>query len=923
MMLAAVLTALSLQGREAFRSELDGQYMYVYRNDRNAPEIIAYDKFTGMEFANLRDSIAGGFDTQVINTVDTVYNIPLGAIDSIAFHTQSNLYVDGVVVIEQPLSDYVYKSVDQRLYLQKSMPESLRPQKGQVLFTFGVRKRLPLGFAGRVKEISVSGDSLIYDCEEIDIDDVFERYSGYIRAPYADDADSLSVETPEVRTMATNNEYPHEPIIFEINDFVSDASISSGLNLTEFDRDILKKEQREDIEKGLREWEAGIGINNIRLEIYPKKVICDGPKFYLCKDSELFMVEMSGELEESVKIIGDISLNATLTTDIIKALTKGKSIKIANSPKKMNPIFKCLKTLSNYIFVDLNVYLGSGFIVGFETEFEQKLKYDISLGLFDLLSPYGLQRVLYKNYFENVPNFTFKPENIKCHYLFGEAKAGINIGLGIKIDIGKSEKSKSEEDKLEYRGGFSFSFNMNGMCPIGLDQNTIEDRNLLVYRGLRNNPALELDASYQFVPFSLKIGEWKFNPFETSSDLWNPFVRHNVPEFSSPVMSKDKLYSVILSDHLLYKHSVGIAVYDEESGEHEEWWYMKEDGYKNPDEWNRYEIDCSSLKPNHKYTIYPIMDQKLYWRLAIGDASSPIMANPVPMLCDIPLEVNMEAMPMTGGSKLLSDGRSALLSGSVTHFEYLSGVVAVLGFEVWKEGELSKQKVKAKYGEEFEQTLTGLALNSDYYYRAYLQIDDEKFYGETMKFRTEEVDFVDLGLSVKWCARNLGSEDETDPGYYYSWGADYSAKEFTWDSYFDNPYDASGEWQGCTKVTEDITGTQRDIASTYYGGSARMPSADEMNELITECNWEYKTVNEKPGYQVTGPNGNSIFLPCTGQYDGTELSNGDTYGGYWTGSIAETNTQSAKILYFYSSMMHSMSQSNRYIGRPIRPVCEY
>lgn len=40
-------------------------------------------------------------------------------------------------------------------------------------------------------------------------------------------------------------------------------------------------------------------------------------------------------------------------------------------------------------------------------------------------------------------------------------------------------------------------------------------------------------------------------------------------------------------------------------------------------------------------------------------------------------------------------------------------------------------------------------------------------YGETLTITTPAVPLVDLGLSVKWASKNMGSDTESDAGSYY------------------------------------------------------------------------------------------------------------------------------------------------------------
>lgn len=58
-----------------------------------------------------------------------------------------------------------------------------------------------------------------------------------------------------------------------------------------------------------------------------------------------------------------------------------------------------------------------------------------------------------------------------------------------------------------------------------------------------------------------------------------------------------------------------------------------------------------------------------------------------------------------------------------------------------------------------------------------------------------------------------------------------------------------------------------------------LPSKDQFNELINECNWEW----DENGYNVVGPNGNSIFLPAMGYHNGSGIKFDVGFCGfYWS-----------------------------------------
>ncbi|MBO7316636.1 MAG: VWA domain-containing protein [Paludibacteraceae bacterium] len=107
--------------------------------------------------------------------------------------------------------------------------------------------------------------------------------------------------------------------------------------------------------------------------------------------------------------------------------------------------------------------------------------------------------------------------------------------------------------------------------------------------------------------------------------------------------------------------------------------------------------------------------------------------------------------------------------------------------------------------------------------------------------------------------------------------------------------------------------------STIYvsENGSRMPTDDEFRELRDDCTWEWTTQNGVKGYKVTGPNGNSIFLPAAG-YRGC---NGFVYyegkeGKYWSSS---SGYPGADYLGFYSDVAY-MSSNYRYNGLSVRLV---
>jgi len=171
--------------------------------------------------------------------------------------------------------------------------------------------------------------------------------------------------------------------------------------------------------------------------------------------------------------------------------------------------------------------------------------------------------------------------------------------------------------------------------------------------------------------------------------------------------------------------------------------------------------------------------------------------------------------------------------------------------------------------------------------------------------------YVDLGLSVKWATCNVGATTPEGYGNYYAWGetttkSSYTSSNYTYSS---NP------------TTLPLSA---DAARVNWGGSWRMPTAAEQDELrnTNNCTWTWTTQNGVNGYKVTSKkNGNSIFLPAAGYRYSSNLYGAGSYGYYWSSSLSTSNSSYAYYLFFYSSGV-DWDGNYRYYGRCVRAVCE-
>ena len=174
-------------------------------------------------------------------------------------------------------------------------------------------------------------------------------------------------------------------------------------------------------------------------------------------------------------------------------------------------------------------------------------------------------------------------------------------------------------------------------------------------------------------------------------------------------------------------------------------------------------------------------------------------------------------------------------------------------------------------------------------------------------------EYVDLGLpsGLKWATCNVGASSPEEYGDYYAWGEVKTKSTY----HSDNS-------KTYRKSMSDISGNRTyDVARKKWGSSWRLPTEAEFQELLDKCKWQWTTQNGKRGYKVTGPNGNSIFLPAAGYRIGSSLYNVGDFGYYWSSTPYESSDDFARYLDVYSSNRY-VSWSGRSFGQSVRPVSE-
>ena len=174
---------------------------------------------------------------------------------------------------------------------------------------------------------------------------------------------------------------------------------------------------------------------------------------------------------------------------------------------------------------------------------------------------------------------------------------------------------------------------------------------------------------------------------------------------------------------------------------------------------------------------------------------------------------------------------------------------------------------------------------------------------------------VDLGLpsGTLWARYNVGATSETDYGDLFAWGATepYRLNGTT-------PIDNTGNYGSnyANKIQHDLYPNE-DAATVHWGKGWKMPTKAQFDELLANTTDEWTAISGINGRKFTASNGNYIFIPATGFFEGGTLGGRGSYGILWSRSFYSASN--AWVLSSHSSV-RSVGTNNRTNGFSVRAV---
>ena len=861
-----------------------GEAFYIYRNDgqfnaffRDEVDSIAYSHYD-LDSLYYDENV-----TQLVYTADSLYRIPLAAIDSVAFVQPETVYKEDVVQLSGNLFDYLISADGLTLTFDALLPIGLTPQMGDKLVTTDITDKLPCGFVGQVRQVSSTSEGVVVQCDSIGLGDAVTKFYGVYDIAVGDGG-ATRVRGPLKAQHSTS--YPYDlpfgrtqlPSI-DISAFVTEKNI--------FD---INYKNSLDI----------AFTPNIHIKV--TRVIDDNPFLTFTNHTNLLVVtdadvemdfDISGEASKDwkksflpkqdfiippgVPLYFDIGVKASLSGEIATSFSVNSHV----------------HQVTDITYFDVSLLPVVGNVIGHTVN-----RVDGTMDITTL----GMDW----NY------LGFRAELKPCVYL----RVGLSAISHVAGWVG---------------GEFDGGVKMNGELMFDHRRLGNAEPGTAVYDELKDVAKIDIKP-YAGAHFMAAVFDDRYN-FRMGKDFENPrwtwYQGRILPGFSNtkatPLSETKAQVTANITNDCFIPYTVGFVLYDGDKNHVQTKVYSEK--YWTRNAFSSYSCEFDGLDKTKKYKVYPII--RFFGK-------HDMLASPS-------AELNMH-FPVTLSDFKVT--KSQYKQNGFTHegvaydYRFDVSVNATLDDDAeniadWGYVYLDPNGREAfislkQFGSSYNDTRWAYFRNDPkstctlYGYVKYVG-SDEPVYGEPQDFPLEYGEttcpdsnhphMIDLGLpsGTKWACCNVGASTPEGYGNYYAWGETQPKSVYNWDTY---QYYQNGN---VVNIGSDIAGTQYDAATANWGAPWRMPSLTQIRELLERCTSTWTTQNGVNGRKFVGPNGGTIFLPAAGYRWGGELSNAGSLGFYWSSTLDESGPHYGCGLYFLSGDAY-WGDDDRYNGRSVRPV---
>lgn len=150
---------------------------------------------------------------------------------------------------------------------------------------------------------------------------------------------------------------------------------------------------------------------------------------------------------------------------------------------------------------------------------------------------------------------------------------------------------------------------------------------------------------------------------------------------------------------------------------------------------------------------------------------------------------------------------------------------------------------------------------------------------------------------------------------YFSWGNLYGHAKGSGYDFSQAVYDTTP----AAAINADLSLSQ-DAARANLGAPFRMPTDAEIQELVNNCTSVWTTLKGVAGRLFTSNvNGNTLFFPAAGVYNGTSLEYSNTVGYYWSSTFYSA-TNGIGLSFGASVVSPAYNSRGRRYGFSVRAV---
>lgn len=851
-----------------------GDAFYIYRNDgdfnaffRDEVDSIAYSSYDADSV--YYDEIV----TQLVYTSDSVYRIPLAAIDSVGFVQPEMILNDDVFLLTAEHSPYINEADTIHFVMSVATPQEFLPHKGNIVVATADCDAFTDGIVARVESITNTEKGILYQCSMVGIDEVFEQLVVFSQ------------------TVNENDEDVSEARVFN----PKRASITGQL----WDR----------------EWSRTIegGGTSITVNAGDRAVVTVTARKTLTTPF-FFRLEMENTIRAGIDFTAKSTVGHFEQRQIGTTISPGK-IKV---PYTMGLLWFTPK-LSLYGY--------------FQEEGKVELKYAGHISRTDKVS---FTYTGGKWQFNHAPVNAVSTDIAQLS-MDGYAEVGLRpqvdfslngrkTGFGFSASVGLKEYINFIFDMTKLSDGELYDAMRDSYCRTTIPWSLTAHASADIFSRYDSDFADTGFAtfSHTFEPANeLQWGNDRYI-FPLFSDLSaNRDKTDKTKAEAESYVSRSPLLPVQVGFSLLDKDkNILQTKYDSRT-------------YSNSSLFSNYTCNFSDLKVNGEYFVCPSVKMFGYDVLASPSVDLD-MHFPVTLSNFKVTNSRYQKGAFTKDGKkydyCFDVSVTAILdddANDVTDWGYVyldeDSLETILSLREF--GNTYTDTRYSYFRNESKSTcsLYGYIICKD---------SNEPIYGEMHDYPLEYIcpdashpHMIDLGLpsGTKWACCNVGANAPERYGNYYAWGETQPKGVYSFDSYLYYGEDGYRFIKAISKIGSDIAGTVYDAATANWGVPWRMPSISQYRELINNCTSVFTIHNGVNGWKFIGPNGGAIFFPAADyRCENIErLSYVLLVGCYWSSTLNDNSYFDADEFFFYSDGVDAnlgLGRMVRHAGQPVRPV---